>query len=244
MFLLFESDIPFGLPPQFMDINTKRKYETIIKESIETSGDNSMLNGMVVPAYFAIPVDDSEAPSFEEAPVQNNQPTSPSDANPGSMAQPNVQDQEETPAEENPEDQLANPEDPMNQNIPAEENPNPEQSPEDAAFEQEVTPLKKLYLMQKLYRLNEILIDQNQYSNELTQILKYGHNLSYNTLIRLSQSVITQIQDKINNQTGEDDLVDKNAQSVYNDSNIDSDADALAQKINQDEEDGKQKKQS
>ncbi len=64
-------------------------------------------------------------------------------------------------------------------------------------YHQEMEPLKKLYLMQKLNRLRDTLKESNRTDEQLDLVLKYGSNLSYQTLTSLASNVIMGIRKSI-----------------------------------------------
>lgn len=191
MFLFFEMDLPFGLPPQFMDTVTKNKYENIINENIQTSGSDGASSEMAVPVILAVPSDDSSipmeqqtgpgSPSQQSAEMTQSQPQNqdvfnnqqPSVSDNEDMSDPSYYDQEQSPEQQEPT--------------------------QPDAFSQEVEPLKKLFLINKLTRLNYLLADRNIVDSSIKTILKYGPYLSYQTLLRLSSKIIERTTESLNN---------------------------------------------
>lgn len=57
----------------------------------------------------------------------------------------------------------------------------------------EAEPLKKYELLQKLSRMQSILKSTNIYDNDLDVILSFGSELSYETLLSLTNSIIDRL---------------------------------------------------
>lgn len=69
-------------------------------------------------------------------------------------------------------------------------------------YDAEVTPIKKLYLLNKLYQLSHLLKNKFSSNEELDLILKFGSNLSYNTLQVLAINVINNLKELAQQQEG------------------------------------------
>lgn len=61
----------------------------------------------------------------------------------------------------------------------------------------DLAPLKRYYLIRRLKELNDQLVNYNIKNDELDIIIKFVNNLSYNSLLLLSNSVIQNIEDQI-----------------------------------------------
>ena len=71
---------------------------------------------------------------------------------------------------------------------------------EQQAFDQEVQPLKKVYLLHKLKKLNKILQDNSLTNDDLLLVLKYGPYLTYNTLKILSMQIVNNLRSAVPDQ--------------------------------------------
>ena len=71
---------------------------------------------------------------------------------------------------------------------------------EQQAFDQEVQPLKKVYLLHKLKKLNKILQDNSLTNDDLLLVLKYGPYLTYNTLKILSMQIVNNLRNAVPDQ--------------------------------------------
>ncbi len=57
----------------------------------------------------------------------------------------------------------------------------------------EATPLKKYELLDKLGRMKSILKSSNIYDNDLDDIISFGSELSYETLLALTNSIVDRL---------------------------------------------------
>lgn len=73
----------------------------------------------------------------------------------------------------------------------------PQGPTEDEIVNKDMEPIKKLYLIQKLTRLNEVLKDSELFNQELALVLKFGANISYPTLLTMSDKLITVIDQQL-----------------------------------------------
>ena len=144
MFLLFEIDIPEGIPKQFMYV----PIEGIDKNN---SNEKSEMSGMA---------NSDNLVDYEQGP-------------PGQELGP-----------------------PPDTGIPQE-------IPDDQQYAQEMEPLKKLFLLQKLQTLSDALDDNNYTDPQLELVLKYGSKLSYDTLIKVSDKLTQKLQQLFDNKQGD-----------------------------------------
>jgi len=61
-------------------------------------------------------------------------------------------------------------------------------------YEKEVEPLKKLFLLQKLYSLAFVLKNNFLMDSDLELVIKYGTNFSYKTLYTLTLNILNQLK--------------------------------------------------
>ncbi len=74
----------------------------------------------------------------------------------------------------------------------------PQMSPEEQqAFDQEIQPLKKLYLLNKLEKLQKTLQDNSLSDDDLLLVLKYGPYLTYNTLKLLAIQIVNNLKSTV-----------------------------------------------
>lgn len=75
-------------------------------------------------------------------------------------------------------------------------------SPEDQQkFNYEATPLKKIYLLNKLMSLSTLLRNNYMMDTDIELLIKFGSSLSYETLLVLSLNIISKLkQEAINTQ--------------------------------------------
>lgn len=151
MFLLFEMDIPNGVPQHYI-------YVPIPNSTIENQNDTSLNTNLRIGLEQDTPPPNSES-SFD----QNNQ---------SEFSEPSVPDQPQQQSPSTP----------------------PPPDPKEIAYQQELEPLKKLYLLQKISKLRDALEENNYNNSQLTLILKYGANLSYESLLKLSERIILSLQ--------------------------------------------------
>lgn len=82
----------------------------------------------------------------------------------------------------------------FDQGMPAEESPE-NLAPQDPLAE--ITPLKKYYLSQRLIEIKNRLYKYGIQQNDLDFILRFQNELSYDVLLILSDSIISNIEQKI-----------------------------------------------
>ena len=76
---------------------------------------------------------------------------------------------------------------------------------EQQAYEQEIQPIKKVFLLNKLKKLQVILRDHSLSDDNLNLVLKYGPYLTYQTLLRLAVTAINYLKNnKLTQQNSED----------------------------------------
>lgn len=81
---------------------------------------------------------------------------------------------------------------------------------EQQAYEQEIQPIKKVFLLNKLKKLQKVLQDNSMSDDDLNIVLTYGPYLTYNTLLRLAITSINNLKNNVkeglsnNNQPEED----------------------------------------
>ena len=85
------------------------------------------------------------------------------------------------------------------QNLPPIQPPQMSQE-EQQAFEQEIQPLKKLYLLNRLEKLQKILQDNSLSDDDLLLVLKYGPYLTYNTLKQLAIQIVNNLKSTVSDQ--------------------------------------------
>jgi len=93
----------------------------------------------------------------------------------------------------------------------------PQMSPEEQqAYEQEIQPIKKVFLLNKLKKLQKTLDDNSLSDDNLNIVLKYGPYLTYPTLLRLAITAINYLKNNTNYQQVKDDSEEENPQAVEN----------------------------
>ena len=93
----------------------------------------------------------------------------------------------------------------------------PQMSPEEQqAYEQEIQPIKKVFLLNKLKKLQKILDDNSLSDDNLNIVLKYGPYLTYPTLLRLAITAINYLKNNTNYQQVKDDSEEENLQAAEN----------------------------
>lgn len=65
---------------------------------------------------------------------------------------------------------------------------------EQQAYEQEIQPIKKVFLLNKLKKLQKVLRDNSLSDDNLSLVLKYGPYLTYQTLLRLAVVAINYLK--------------------------------------------------
>lgn len=70
----------------------------------------------------------------------------------------------------------------------------PMSADEQQAYEQEIQPIKKVFLLNKLKKLQKILRDHSLSDDNLNLVLKYGPYLTYSTLLRLAITAINYLK--------------------------------------------------
>ncbi|MCP4763390.1 MAG: hypothetical protein GY870_16580 [archaeon] len=148
MFLLFEIEIPNGIPKHFMYVPIDKNIE-----SVNNGNEKSEMSGMAT---------SDDLVDYEQGP-------------PGSEMGPP-------------------PDNETNMQLPEQE---------DQEYAQEMEPLKKLFLLQKLQSLSDALDDNNYTDPQLDLVLKYGANLSYNTLVKVSDKLTNEIQTTFDDEQGD-----------------------------------------
>ena len=128
------------------------------------------------PGIYAIPEDEVEPNSAEEQPENTPEVVNPDE----SETEQNITDKEKivdylTQTQGLPEPQL-------NQD-------------EQAAYNSEVEPIKKIYLLNKLSQLSYLLKNKFSVNTDLDLVLKFGTNLSYRTLQILTINIINHLRD-------------------------------------------------
>jgi hypothetical protein len=68
----------------------------------------------------------------------------------------------------------------------------PGESPGEEAFPESV-PLKKFELLQKMIQMKNYLRDRGIFNDELELVIKFGADLSYETILALSNSIVDSI---------------------------------------------------
>ena len=93
---------------------------------------------------------------------------------------------------------------------------------EQQAYEQEIQPIKKVFLLNKLKKLQKILRDNSLSDDNLNLVLKYGPYLTYQTLLRLAITAINYLKnnkamqvaseddDEVSSPAAENQAVDSN----------------------------------
>ena len=93
----------------------------------------------------------------------------------------------------------------------------PQMSPEEQqAYEQEIQPIKKVFLLNKLKKLQKTLDDNSLSDDNLNIVLKYGPYLTYPTLLRLAITAINYLKNNTNYQQVKDDSEEENPQAAEN----------------------------
>ncbi|MFW6246932.1 MAG: hypothetical protein ACOC22_02020 [bacterium] len=77
-----------------------------------------------------------------------------------------------------------------------------EQSPDKEEEEkeednEEIKPIKKYYLLQQLYDLKQKLTDHGLHNSDLNLIIKFSNELSYETILKLSEKVTDIVQKQV-----------------------------------------------
>ncbi len=142
-------------------------------------------SGINTPGIYAIPEDEAE-PSVppEEEQYYNDIPNSAADED--------GEYNELTQRESNKDDIV-------NALSTQQDIPLPQMSAdEQQAYEQEIQPIKKVFLLNKLKKLQKILRDNSLSDDNLNLVLKYGPYLTYQTLLRLAITAINYLK---NNKT-------------------------------------------
>jgi hypothetical protein len=70
----------------------------------------------------------------------------------------------------------------------------PMSADEQQAYEQEIQPIKKVFLLNKLKKLQKLLRDNSLSDDNLNLVLKYGPYLTYPTLLRLAITAINYLK--------------------------------------------------
>ena len=144
-------------------------------------------SGINTPGIYAIPEDEAE-PSVppEEEQYYNDEPNSAADED--------GEYNELTQRESNKDDIV-------NALSTQQDIPLPQMSAdEQQAYEQEIQPIKKVFLLNKLKKLQKILRDNSLSDDNLNLVLKYGPYLTYQTLLRLAITAINYLK---NNKTAQ-----------------------------------------
>ena len=137
-------------------------------------------SGINTPGIYAIPEDEVEPSSGQI----NSNPAAEKEANKTGLDQ----------RDESRENLLK-----TVQNLP--EIPFPQLSQdEQQAFEQEIQPLKKVYLINKLNQLKDVLQDNSLTNDDLLLVLKYGPYLTYNTLKLLTIQIVNDLKRSLPNE--------------------------------------------
>ena len=142
-------------------------------------------SGINTPGIYAIPEDETEpsAPSPEEMEQMYNEMQNSADG-----------------GEENDEDSALvqrkeNQENISNAITSQPDIPLPQMSAdEQQAYEQEIQPIKKVFLLNKLKKLQTRLNDNSMSDDDLNLVLKYGPYLTYPTLVRLAITAINNLR--------------------------------------------------
>ncbi len=147
-------------------------------------------SGINTPGIYAIPEDETEpsAPPEEEQQYYVPDPAADEDEE-------NVLSQRES-----------NKENIVNAMSSQQDIPLPQMSAdEQQAYEQEIQPIKKVFLLNKLKKLQKVLRDNSLSDDNLNLVLKYGPYLTYQTLLRLAIISINYLKNnKQVQQTSED----------------------------------------
>ena len=141
-------------------------------------------SGINTPGIYAIPEDETEpsAPPQEMGQMYNEMPNSAAGG----------EDQGEESALAQREDDQLNL---SNAIVSQPEIPLPQMSAdEQQAYEQEIQPIKKVFLLNKLKKLQTRLNDNSMSDEDLNLVLKYGPYLTYPTLIRLAITAINNLR--------------------------------------------------
>lgn len=91
---------------------------------------------------------------------------------------------------------------------------------EQQAFEQEIQPLKKVYLLNKLGKLRKVLQDSSLSNDNLLIVLKYGPYLTYNTLKLLTIQIVNDLKKSVPEQFQKSEDGPENNQSQTPPSNV------------------------
>ena len=141
-------------------------------------------SGINAPGIYAIPEDETEpsAPPQEMGQMYNEMP------NPAAGGE---DEGEESALAQREDDQLN-----LSNAIASQpEIPLPQMSAdEQQAYEQEIQPIKKVFLLNKLKKLQTRLNDNSMSDEDLNLVLKYGPYLTYPTLIRLAITAINNLR--------------------------------------------------
>lgn len=81
---------------------------------------------------------------------------------------------------------------------------------EQQAYEQEIQPIKKVFLLNKLKKLQKTLRDNSLSDDNLNLVLKYGPYLTYSTLLRLAITAINYLKSNVQMQQSTEKQVDGN----------------------------------
>ncbi len=164
-------------------------------------------SGINTPGIYAIPEDETE-------------PSAPPEEHQYYMQNPTADDKENETEISNRED---NKDDITNALSSQQDIPLPQMSAdEQQAYEQEIQPIKKVFLLNKLKKLQRILQDNSLSDDNLNLVLKYGPYLTYSTLLRLAITAINYLKNNTqmqqNSQEGEEktSLLNGDEQNGFN----------------------------
>ena len=87
---------------------------------------------------------------------------------------------------------------------------------EQQAYEQEIQPIKKVFLLNKLKKLQKILRDNSLSDDNLNLVLKYGPYLTYQTLLRLAITAINYLKNNKTAQVASEDGDDISSPAAEN----------------------------
>ena len=146
-------------------------------------------NNINSPGIYAIPEDESEPSAPPEEEQQYYIPNPAADENDNALSQ-----REDN--KDNIVDTMAS-----QQDIPLP----PMSADEQQAYEQEIQPIKKVFLLNKLKKLQKLLRDNSLSDDNLNLVLKYGPYLTYPTLLRLAITAINYLKLNKKNQEIKDD---------------------------------------
>ena len=142
-------------------------------------------SGINAPGIYAIPEDETEpsAPSPEEMEQMYNEIP-----NSAAGGEENEEDSALVQRKENQEN--------LSNAISSQPDiPLPQMSAdEQQAYEQEIQPIKKVFLLNKLKKLQTRLNDNSMSDDDLNLVLKYGPYLTYPTVVRLAITAINNLR--------------------------------------------------